>query len=218
LLFLTFYIEQVLLSAGTDTSAVTLEWAMSNLLNHPNVMKKARTELDSQIEQGKLINEQDISKLLYLQNIISETLRLYPAFPMLVPHMSSDDCTIEGYDIPRDTILLVNAWSIHRDPKMWDDATSFKPERFESGGDTHKLIMPFGLGRRACPGAGLAQRTISLTLGSLIQCFEWERINEEEVDMAEGNGTIMPKAVPFEAMCKARPLMHKVISESIHDV
>ena len=204
--------------AGTDTSAVTLEWVMSNLINHPDVLKKARVELDTQIEQDKWIDEQDVPKLHYLQCIILETFRLNPPGPLLVPHSSSDDCTIGGYDIPRDTMLLVNAWVIHRDPELWEDATSFKPERFENGEvDPHKL-MPFGLGRRACPGAGLAQRTMSLTLGSLIQCFEWERVTKEKVDMTEGNGLTMPKAVPLEAMCKARPLMHKVLSESMHDV
>lgn len=209
---------RVLLSAGTDTSAVTLEWAMFSLLNHPNVMKRARIVLDNEIGQEKLIDELDISKLQYLQGIISETLRLYPAAPMLVPHMSSNDCTVEGYDIPPDTMLLVNAWALHRDPKVWDDPESFKPERFEGGeGKTHKL-MSFGLGRRACPGEGLARRTIGLTLASLIQCFEWKRVSEEEVDMAEGNGTTLPKAVPLEAMCKAHPIVHKVLSESKHDV
>ncbi|KAF3958278.1 hypothetical protein CMV_016797 [Castanea mollissima] len=208
----------VLILAGTDTSAVTLEWAMSNLINHPDVLKKARVELDTQIEQDKWIDEQDVFKLRYLQCIISETFRLYPPGPLLVPHSSSNDCTIGGYDIPRDTMLLVNAWVIHRDPELWEDTTSFKPERFENGEvDPHKL-MPFGLGRRACPGAGLAQRTMNLTLGSLIQCFEWERTTKEKVDMTEGNGLIMPKVIPLEAMCKARPLMHKVLSESMHDV
>ncbi|GLT69339.1 hypothetical protein SLA2020_414970 [Shorea laevis] len=202
----------VMLLAGTDTSAVTLEWAMSNLLNNPHVLKKARAELDNQIGKDNLMDEPDISKLRYLQSIISETLRLYPAAPLLVPHMSSDDCIVGGYDVPRNTMLLVNAWAIHRDPKVWDDSTSFKPERFECDkADAHKL-MPFGLGRRACPGAGLAQRTVGLALGSLIQCFEWERIGEEEVDMDEGNGITMPKAVALEAMCKARPIMNKVLS------
>ena len=209
---------QALLLAGTDTSAVTLEWAMSNLLNHPNVLKKAREEVDNQIGQEKLIEESDISKLHYLQSIISETFRLNPAAPLLVPHMSSADCTIGGYDVPRGTMLLVNAWAIHRDPKVWDDATSFKPERFENGnGETYKLI-PFGIGRRTCPGAGLAQRTVSLTLGSLIQCFEWERVTEEEVDMTEVNGITMPKAVPLEAKCKARPVIHKVLYELTENV
>jgi isoflavone 2'-hydroxylase len=207
----------VLLLAGTDTSAVTLEWVMSNLLNHQDVLKKAKTELDSQIGEEDLIDEPDVPKLQYLQCIISETLRLYPTAPLLVPHMSSDDCIIGGYDVPRNTILLVNAWAIHRDPKMWDDATSFKPERFECcEADPHKL-MPFGLGRRACPGAGLAQRTVGLTLGSLIQCFEWERVSEE-VDMTEGNGITMPKVIALEAMCKARPIMNIFLSESVNYV
>ncbi|KAK7845555.1 cytochrome p450 81d1, partial [Quercus suber] len=132
----------VLILAGTDTSAVILEWVMSNLINHPNVLKKARVDLDNQIGQEKLIGKPDVSKLHYLQCIISETIRLYPTTPLSVPHFSSNDCTIGGYDIPR-----------------W-----------------------------ACPRAGLAQRTVSLTLGSLIQCFEWERVTNEKFDMTEGNG------------------------------
>ncbi|XP_048437794.1 LOW QUALITY PROTEIN: cytochrome P450 81D1-like [Pyrus x bretschneideri] len=125
--------------------------------------------------------------------------------------VSSEDCTIEGFDVPRGTIVLTNAWAIHRDLKLWDDPESFKPERFESGEDmSHKLIT-FGSGRRACPGAGLAQRVVGLTLGSLIQCFEWERVGEEEVDMTEGKGLTMPKAVPLEATCKTRSVVNKVI-------
>ena len=212
------YNAQVLLLAGTDTSAVTLEWAMTNLLNHPNILKKARDEIDSQIGEEKLIEESDVSKLPYLQSIISETLRLYPATPLLVPHMSSADCTIEGYDVPSGTMLLVNAWAIHRDPKVWDDATSFKPERFENCEVNGHKLMPFGIGRRACPGAGLAQRTVSLTLGSLIQSFEWERVTTKEVDINEGSGITMPKAMPLEAMCKARPIMHKFLSKSTDEV
>ncbi|KAG2705347.1 hypothetical protein I3843_05G044400 [Carya illinoinensis] len=204
----------VLLLAGTDTSSVTLEWAMSNLLNHPDALKNAKAEMDGQIGQEKLIDESNVSQLCFLQNIISETFRLYPPAPLLLPHMSSQDCTIEGYDVPRNTIVLINAWAIHRDPNVWDNATDFKPERFESGKDDAHKLMPFGLGRRTCPGAGLAKRTVSLTLGSLIQCFEWKRINEEEIDMTEGDGVTMPKAVALEAMCKARPIMNKLLSTS----
>ncbi|EOX91577.1 Cytochrome P450, family 81, subfamily D, polypeptide 8 [Theobroma cacao] len=201
----------VMLLAGTDTSAVALEWAMSNLLNHPNVLKKAKAELDSQIGQERLIDEPDIAKLPYLQNIMSETLRLYPAAPLLVPHRTSDECTIGGYNVPRDTIVLINAWAIHRDPRLWDDPTSFKPERFDNieVKDGHKF-MPFGMGRRACPGASMAHRMVNLALGSLIQCFEWERVGDEKVDMTEGKGVTMPKVEPLEAMCKARPILDKV--------
>ena len=212
------YIGQVLILAGTDTSSSTLEWVMTNLLNHPNVLKKVTIELDNQIGEDKLINESDISKLSYLQSIILETLRLYPTAPLLLPHMSSDDCTIQGYDVPRNAILLVNAWAIHRDPNVWDDATSFKPERFETNKASAYKLMPFGLGRRSCPGAGLAQRIVSLTLGSLIQCFEWERLGEKAIDMAESDGTTMPKAIALEANFKVRPVMNKVLSKFVDNV
>ncbi|XP_062076982.1 cytochrome P450 81Q32-like [Humulus lupulus] len=209
----------ILLFAGTDTSAVTLEWAMSNLLNHPYVLTKVKAELDSQIGQQQLVDESDLSKLPYLQCIISETLRLYPAGPLLVPHYSSNDCTIGGYDVPCDTILLVNAWAIHRDPKLWDDVESFKPERFENinGDEEGYKLMTFGLGRRACPGKALAQRMMGLTLGSLIQCFDWERVDDDKIDMAEGKGLSMPKAVPLEALFKARPIMRNFFSQSINN-
>ncbi|KAL5753059.1 hypothetical protein ACOSP7_023235 [Xanthoceras sorbifolium] len=206
---------QVILLAGTDTSTITLEWAMSNLLNHPEVLKKARDEMDAQVGQERLVDESDLPKLQYVQSIISETLRLYPAAPLLLPHMSSSDCTVEGYHVPADTILLVNAWAIHRDPNLWDEATSFKPERFERGDSERNKLMAFGMGRRACPGMSLAQRVIGLTLGSLIQCFEWERVDGKEIDMTLGKGITMPKAEPLVAMCKSRPIVHVVFHQTL---
>ncbi|MED6158796.1 hypothetical protein PIB30_036102 [Stylosanthes scabra] len=200
----------VMLLGGTETSATSLEWAMAALLNHPEALKKAKEEIDTQIGQDRLIEESDISKLPYLQNIIHETFRLYPAFPLLAPHYSSKDCTVGGYNFPKNTILLVNAWAIHRDPELWRDPTEFKPERFEKEGEAEKLI-PFGLGRRACPGANLGNRTVSLTLGLLIQCFEWKRMSEEKIEMSEGKGATTPKLIPLEALCKARPsIINKV--------
>lgn len=214
---ITFW--QVILLAGTDTSAVTLEWAMSNLLNHPNVLRKAKIEINTQIDNQKLLEEGDASKLPYLQRIISETMRLYPAAPLLLPHYTSDDCVVGGYDLPRDTIVLVNAWAIQRDPKLWEDPECFKPERFEIDDNKNEgyKLMPFGMGRRACPGAGLAQRILSLALGSLIQCFEWKRVSEKEIDMTEGKGLTMPKVVPLEVMCKACHSMENVLSDQFMD-
>ncbi|CAI9758512.1 unnamed protein product [Fraxinus pennsylvanica] len=202
----------VMLNAGTDTSSVTIEWALSALLNHPEKLERVKAEIDRLVGNDRLIEESDLSNLHYLQAIISETFRLLPAAPLLVPHEASDNCKIGGYDIPRGTILLVNAWAIHRDPTIWDDPTSFKPERFEVGEVGPPKLMPFGMGRRSCPGAGLAQRVVGLTLGSLIQCFEWQRINEEKIDLKEGKGLTMPEAVPLEANCKARNVLHKVLS------
>lgn len=205
---------QSLISAGTDTSLVTLEWALSSLLNNPMVLNNARDEIDDKIGVDRLLEESDIPNLPYLQNVVSETLRLYPALPMLLPHVASKDCKVWGYDMPCGTMLLTNAWAIHRDPRLWDDPMSFKPERFEKKGETQKLLA-FGLGRRACPGAGLSQRLVTLTLGSLIQCFDWERIGEEYVDMTEGGGGItMPKARPLLAMCRARAFVGKLLPES----
>nr|QNS30021.1 cytochrome P450 [Nothapodytes nimmoniana] len=203
----------VLLIAGTDTSAVTIEWAMSLLLNHPQVLTKARAELDACVSSDRLINESDLANLHYLHCIILETFRLCPAAPLLVPHESSADCKIGGYDVPRGTMLLVNAWAIHRDPKVWDDPMSFKPERHEGREVETTKLMPFGMGRRSCPGSGLAQRVVGLALGSLIQCFEWERIEEKLVDLSEGKGITMPKAEPLVAMCKGRDIITKVLSE-----
>nr|XP_012573680.1 isoflavone 3'-hydroxylase-like [Cicer arietinum] len=138
---------QAMLLAGTYTSALTIEWVMSNLLNHPEVLNKAKEELDTQIGKDKLITEQDLSKLPYLQNIINETLRLHPPAPLLLPQYSSEDFTLGGFNVPKDTIILSNAWAIHRDPNLWSDPLSFKPERFEIEEGLlafvpHKLVSP----------------------------------------------------------------------------
>ncbi|KAL6216652.1 hypothetical protein ACLB2K_009873 [Fragaria x ananassa] len=202
-----------LLAAGTETDSTTLEWAMSLLLNHPDQLDQVRAEIDIKIGQGRLLDEQDLPNLNHLQNVINETLRLYPPVPLLGVREASADCVVGGFDMPCGTMMLINAWAIHRDPELWHEPTQFKPERFEGwsgeGPQGYRLI-PFGGGRRGCPGAGLANRLIALVLGSLIQAFEWERISEEKVDMSEGLGLTMPKIKPLEALCKPRPLMQKL--------
>ncbi|KAK4486122.1 hypothetical protein RD792_008790, partial [Penstemon davidsonii] len=202
-----------MLIAGTDTSSITIEWAMSLLLNHPDVLEKARRELETQVGFHRLIDEEDLSNLPYLHNIILETFRLFPAGPMLVPRESSEDCKVGGYDIPCGTILFVNAWAIHRNPEVWDEATNFKPERFVGKEVEAHNLMPFGMGRRSCPGVALAHKIVGLALGSLIQCFEWERVSLEQVDLAEGTGLSMPKLKPLEVMSKPGEIMYKVVQE-----
>ncbi|KAG5229337.1 cytochrome P450 family protein [Salix suchowensis] len=201
----------VMMIGGTETVATAMEWALANLLNHPRVLKKAKTELDTQVGDH-LIEESDFAKLQYLRCIISETLRLYPVAPLLVPHLASRDCTIGGYDVPAGTTLFVNAWAIHRDPTLWDDPTSFNPERFESGKVGAYNLIPFGMGRRACPGDGLGNRMMTLTLGSLIQFFEWERVGDDKIDMTEKTGISMCKVDPLELLCKARPSLNVLLS------
>ncbi|KAJ0982072.1 hypothetical protein J5N97_010327 [Dioscorea zingiberensis] len=159
------FVAQMLV-AGTDTSSVTMEWAMSLLLNNPEALKKLRAEIDANIEQGSIMEEGDLHKLPYLQAVITETLRLHPSVPLLVPHESSQDCTVGGFHVPGGTMLIVNTWKIHRDPEIWEEPDEFKPERFLSNEGKEGLkTMPFGLGRRRCPGEALALRMVALVVG-----------------------------------------------------
>ncbi|GMI80789.1 cytochrome P450, family 81, subfamily H, polypeptide 1 [Hibiscus trionum] len=205
-------IVQDMLIPGTNTVVITLEWSMSHLLNNSNALQKSKSELDFHIGYDRLLEETDLPKLRYLQNVISETLRLNPATPLLIPHVASDHCNVSGYDIPKDTMLLVNAWAIQRDPKVWDEATSFKPERFENGRNEGCTMMPFGLGRRACPARELGLRVAGLALGSLIQCFEWKRVGVKKIDMTEGKGLNLPKSEPLQAYYKAHNSTKKLLS------
>ena len=200
--------------AGTETTSTTTEWAMALLLNHPEKLKKAQAEIDAAVGTSHLVTADDLSRLPYLQCIIHETLRLYPAAPLLAPHESSADCKVGGYDVPRGTMLLVNVYAIHRDPAVWEDPAEFRPERFEDGKAEGRLLMPFGMGRRKCPGEALALRTLGLVLGTLIQCFDWSTVGGAgEVDMAEGGGVTLGRAVPLEAMCRPRTAMRHALQE-----
>ncbi|KAL6521866.1 hypothetical protein OROMI_031743 [Orobanche minor] len=218
-----FYTDDVLKSiilvmfiAGTETTAVTIEWAMSLLLTHPDQLHKLRQEIDDNIGHGHLLNDSDLSKLPYLRCVINETLRLHPPVPLLLPHYSSENCTVGGYDVPKGTILLVNAWAMHRDPNVWDEPSKFNPGRFsdvETGREGYKLV-PFGMGRRACPGVGMGLRMVSLVLGALIQCFDWEKVLGHDKEMESMYKAIMlQKAKPLEAVCIARSEAAHLLSQ-----
>ncbi|OMO76480.1 Cytochrome P450 [Corchorus olitorius] len=204
---------QDMILGATNAPVTTMEWTMSHLLNNLNALEKIKAELDFHVGHDKLLNEADLPKLHYLQNVIFESLRLSPPVPLLVPHLSSDKCKIGGYEIPEDTILLVNVWAIHRDPKLWAEATSFKLERFENGKkiEGYYKMLPFGLGRRSCPGMDLGHRIVGLALGSLIQCFEWKRVGLEKIDMSEGKSLNLLKAEPLEALLRARKIAKKLL-------
>ncbi|KAF3333911.1 isoflavone 2'-hydroxylase-like protein [Carex littledalei] len=196
-----------LLQAGTDTSSNTIEWAMSLLLNNPHALAKAQHEIDTVVGRERLVEESDVSNLSYLRAIINETLRLHPVVPLDVPHESATECFIDGYRVPSETTLLINIHAIHRDPAVWKDPTEFRPERFENGKAEGMWFLPFGMGRRKCPGEGLAIRMIALALGTMIQCFEWESIGGKEVDMTEAPGIVMAKVVRLDAMYRPRTEM-----------
>ncbi|PWA37355.1 cytochrome P450 93A3 [Artemisia annua] len=190
-------------SAGTDTSALTTEWALAELINHPNSLRKAIEEIDQVVGKNRLLQESDLPNLPYLQAIVKETLRLHPAAP-LIPRRSTNDSTVGDYYIPAKTNIYVNVWAIGRDPNYWDNPLEFQPERFvESQLDVrgqHFHMLPFGSGRRICPGTSLALQVVQATLGAMIQCFEWKAGkdgNLPRVDMEEGLSFTLSRANPL---------------------
>ncbi|PIA50592.1 hypothetical protein AQUCO_01200057v1 [Aquilegia coerulea] len=197
--------------ASTDTTSTTIEWAMSELLHNPNIMRNVQAELDQVVGKSRKVEESDIGKLQYLQAVVKETLRLHPPVPLLVPRRARKNTVFMGYSIPKDTQLLVNVWAIGRDPVSWDDPLSFNPERFLNSSVDYKgqhfQFLPFGAGRRMCAGIMLAERMLHLVLGSLIHSFEWsleDGITPETIDMRERFGITLRKADPLKAMLKER--------------
>ncbi|XP_024980898.1 cytochrome P450 93A3-like [Cynara cardunculus var. scolymus] len=197
-------------AAGTDTSAITTEWALAELINHPNMMNKCVEEIDQVVGKNRLLQESDIPNLPYLQAIVKETLRLHPTGPMIL-RQSTEECTVAGYHIPANTTIFVNVWALGRDPNHWENPLEFKPERFEKKQldvrGQHFHMLPFGSGRRMCPGTSLALNVVHATLGAMIQCFEWKAGkdgNLTSVDMEEGVGITLPRANPLVCVPVAR--------------
>ncbi|XVF59525.1 hypothetical protein PTKIN_Ptkin07bG0283000 [Pterospermum kingtungense] len=201
-----------LILAGSDTTLVTLTWALSLLLNNPHVLKKAQDEIDKHVGRHRQLEESDITNLVYLQAIVKETLRLYPPAPIIGLRAALEDCTLStGYHIPASTQLMVNAWKIQRDERVWSDPLDFQPERFLTSykdmdfrGQTFELIA-FGAGRRSCPGVSLALKMVHFILGSFLHSFEVAKpSNLEDVDMTESNGLTNLKATPLEVLVTPR--------------
>ncbi|KAJ9567498.1 hypothetical protein OSB04_003464 [Centaurea solstitialis] len=201
---------QQLLVAGLDTTSLTLTWALSLLLNNPKTLKTAQDEIDEHVGRDRPVEESDLKNLVYLDAIIKETLRLYPAGPLSVPHESTEDCIVGGYSIPKGTRLLVNLWKLQRDPNIWFDPNEFRPERFLTSHKDidvkgkHFELLPFGSGRRMCPGILFSLQALGLTLASLIQQFVLNRPSNEPIDMTESAGLTNSKATPLEVLLSPR--------------
>ncbi|XP_057746205.1 geraniol 8-hydroxylase-like [Arachis stenosperma] len=204
-------IEHLMLTlfvAGTDTITSTLEWAMTELLSNPNTMRKAKRELEETIGKGNQVEESDIARLPYLQAILKETLRLHPSVPFLIPRKADTDVEINGYTIPKGSQVLINVYAIGRDSNVWkNDTNLFSPERF-LGLETdvrgrHFELIPFGAGRRICPGLTYAMRILFLMLGSLVNCFDWKLENDskaEDIDKEEEFGITLRKCKPLRSI------------------
>nr|XP_009794427.1 PREDICTED: geraniol 8-hydroxylase-like isoform X2 [Nicotiana sylvestris]XP_016450210.1 PREDICTED: geraniol 8-hydroxylase-like isoform X2 [Nicotiana tabacum] len=193
---------------GTNTTTSTVEWAMAEILRQPEIMKKVQAELAEVVGKGKPIKEDDVSRLPYLQCIVKETLRMHPPVPFLLPRKVEQDVELCDYIIPKGSQVLVNVWAISRDSALWEEPLVFKPERFWSSeldvrGKDFELI-PFGAGRRICPGLPLAaSRMVPVMVGSLLNSFNWkleEGIKPEELDMEEKFGITLAKACPLRAI------------------
>eukprot|EP01018_Ginkgo_biloba_P005071 Gb_27804 [translate_table: standard] len=196
-----------MLSAGTDTSSATLEWAMSELLLNPSMMKKAQDELQSVVGLNRMVEESDLPQLEYLQVVVKETLRLHPPGPLLIPHEAREDCVVAGYNIPKKARIIVNVFAVGTDPNSWEDADMFKPERFigspiDIKGQDFEVI-PFGSGRRGCPGQPLGTTVVEYALATLLHCFDWrlpDGMKAEDLSMAEEFGLSTPRTVHLLAV------------------
>lgn len=173
-------------------------------------MKKAQEEVDLHVGKDRQVVDSDVKKLVYLQAIIKETLRLYPAGPLLGPREAMEDCTVAGYHVPAGSRLVVNVWKIQRDPRVWSDPLEFQPERFltthvdvDVRGQNFELI-PFGSGRRSCPGSTFAMQVLHLTLARLLHGFELDSPLDRPIDMTESPGLTIPKATPLDVLLTPR--------------
>ncbi|CAO2836573.1 unnamed protein product [Amaranthus hypochondriacus] len=200
-----FGLIEDLLVGSLDSTAIAMEWALSLLLNHPDILNKAKIEIQNEVGFERLVKDSDLNHLPYLGSIINETLRMYPPGPISLPHESTQDCIIGGYHIPKGTMLQMNLWAIQNDPQIWEDPTSFRPERFE-GNKIGNKVMAFGLGRRSCPAEGLALRVMGLTLAALIQCFELERVDHMLVDLTEAPEFVLMKVHPLRLLIRPYPI------------
>ncbi|KAF6166957.1 hypothetical protein GIB67_030650 [Kingdonia uniflora] len=196
--------------AGTDTTSTTFDWAMTEMMKHPEIMKKVQEELEMVVGRNYMVDEAHLPNLPYLNAVVKETLRLHPAVPLLVPRRSSESCIVAGYTVPKGSRVLVNAWAIQRDPEVWENPLKFEPERFLRGtskwdfsGNDFRYI-PFGSGRRICPGIAMAEKMLPYVLASLLHLFDWKLPEGVNLDLSEKFGIVLKKKTPLIAIPKAR--------------
>ncbi|KAK8926090.1 Cytochrome P450 98A2 [Platanthera zijinensis] len=204
-----------MITAGMDTTVISVEWAMAELVKNPRVQKKAQEELDRVIGTDRVMTESDFPNLPYLQCVVKESFRLHPPTPLMLPHKAAANVKIGGYDVPKGSNIHVNVWAIARDPELWENPLEYRPERFEEenidirGHDFR--VLPFGAGRRVCPGAQLGINLVQSMLGHLLHHFEWsvpDGMRADEVDMVENPGMVSFMRTPLRAVAAVRLPAH----------
>jgi len=185
--------SQDMLAGGTETSTGVVVWGISEMVKNPKIMEKAQAEVRKVFDKKGYVDETELHHLIYLKSVVRETLRLHPPVPLLIPRESRERCQINGYEIPAKTRVAINVWAIGRDERYWAAAESFKPERFLNSTidfkGTNFEYIPFGAGRRMCPGIGFGLSNIELPLAKLLYHFDWKLPNGmKELDMTESFG------------------------------
>ncbi|CAH9109882.1 unnamed protein product [Cuscuta europaea] len=209
------HVKSILLDmfvTSMDTSATVIEWTVCEIIKHPQVMKKVQQELESKVGLDRMVDESDLENLKYLEMVIKESLRLHPVAPLLLPHEAREDCVVDGFHIPKGARIMVNVWAIGRDPNVWPDPEKFIPERFEGLNidykGQHYELIPFGSGRRMCPGLQLGITVVRLVVAQLVHCFDWELSKSmspaEELDMTEEFGLVLTRASHLMVVPKYR--------------
>ncbi|CAJ1943746.1 unnamed protein product [Sphenostylis stenocarpa] len=186
---------------ATETTAVALEWSISELVRNPRIMKKAQEEVREVVGHKAKVEGKDMSGMQYLKCVIKETLRLHPPAPLLAVRETISSVKLNGYDIPAKTMVYINAWAIQRDPKFWENPEEFLPERFESSKVDFKgqdfEFIPFGIGRRGCPGINFGLASVEYLLANLLYWFDWKLPNTEPLDMSEIFGLVASRKTPL---------------------
>ncbi|PKU66140.1 geraniol 8-hydroxylase [Dendrobium catenatum] len=198
--------------AGTDTTSNAVEFALAEMLNRVETMKRVQDELEHVVGKHNIVEEHHIDKLPYLNATIKEVLRLHPTVPLLVPHRPSSTCTVGGYMVPEGSRVFINAWAIHRDPAIWKEPLEFKPERFMNtiherkwdGNGNDFNYLPFGSGRRICAGIAMAEKMLAYCLASLLHSFDWKLEEGKKLDLSEKFGIVLKKAEPLVVIPVAR--------------
>ena len=192
--------------AGSETTSTMVEWVMAELMHHPQVMRKVHEELAKSVGLDSLVEESHLPKLHYLDAVIKEIFRLHTPLPFLVPRCPIQSSTIGGYYIPKGTMVWLNVWAIHRDPKIWKNPLEFHPERFlndfsnlDYSGNNFNYF-PFGSGRRICAGLPLVERTLIYILASLLHSFEWKLPHDTELEFSDNFGIVTKKLNPAVAL------------------
>lgn len=190
---------------GSDTTSTALEWAFAELMKNPETMKKAQEEVRRVVGYKSRIPENDVRQMKYLQCVVKEALRLHPPVPLMVPRETGSGVKLRGYDISPKTTVFFNVWAIQRDPQVWEKPEEFIPERFENSevdfkGHDYQFI-PFGIGRRGCPGMSFGVSSLEYLLANLLYWFDWKLPanckSAQDIDMSETYGLTVNKKVPI---------------------